>query len=98
MVIIIRRYPSQAANNCCHSVSADERYLLNVCRLLRCRSSEDPGEQRNIASERDDLLDLMQQKVQAHLESVGSFPSYRPTPTELSEEDIEKLRSLGYVR
>jgi len=59
---------------------------------------EDPGEQRNIASERDDLLDLMQQKVQAHLESVGSFPSYRPTPTELSEEDIEKLRSLGYVR
>jgi len=59
---------------------------------------EDPGEYRNIASERDDLLDLMQQQVQIHLESVESFPSYRPTPTALSEEDIEKLRSLGYIR
>ena len=58
----------------------------------------DPGELHDIASERDDLLDLMQRRVQAHLESVGSFPSYRPTPTALSEEDIEKLRSLGYVR
>jgi hypothetical protein len=58
----------------------------------------DPGELHDIASERDDLLDLMKRRVQAHLESVGSFPSYRPTPTALSEEDIEKLRSLGYVR
>jgi len=58
----------------------------------------DPGELRNISSERKDLLDLMQQEVQAHLESVGSFPSYRPTPTALSDEDIEKLRSLGYIR
>ena len=59
---------------------------------------EDPGELRDIASERKDLLDLMQQRIQAHLESVGSFPSYRPSATALSEEDIEKLRSLGYVR
>lgn len=59
---------------------------------------EDPGEQRNIAPERADLLDRMQQKVQAHLESLGSFPSFRPTSTALSDEDIEKLRSLGYVR
>jgi arylsulfatase A-like enzyme len=59
---------------------------------------EDPGEQRNIASERDDLLDLMQQRVQVHLESLRSFPSFRPTSTALSDEDIEKLRSLGYVR
>jgi arylsulfatase A-like enzyme len=58
----------------------------------------DPGELRNIASEREDLLDLMRQEVQADLETVGSFPSYRPTPTALSEEDIEKLRSLGYIR
>jgi arylsulfatase A-like enzyme len=59
---------------------------------------EDPGELRDLAAERDDLLDMMQRRVQAHLEFVGSFPSYRPTPTALSDEDIEKLRSLGYVR
>jgi arylsulfatase A-like enzyme len=59
---------------------------------------EDPGERQNIALDRTDLLDLMQQRVQAHLESVGSFPSFRPTSTALSEEDIDKLRSLGYVR
>ena len=58
----------------------------------------DPGEQHDIASERDDLLGLMRRRVQLHLEAVGAFPRYRPAPTALSDEDIERLRSLGYVR
>jgi arylsulfatase A-like enzyme len=59
---------------------------------------EDPDESTDLAAERPDLLDAMKSEVQAHLDYLRSFPSYRPTPTALSDEDIEKLRSLGYVR
>jgi arylsulfatase A-like enzyme len=59
--------------------------------------TQDPGELHDIAAERVEDLDRMKSRVKFHLDAVREYPAYRATPAPLSEEDIERLRSLGYV-
>ena len=60
--------------------------------------THDPGELHDVAGERVDQVDRMRRIVESHLDALEDYPAYRPTPTPLSDEDIERLRSLGYVR
>ncbi|HXV74967.1 MAG TPA: sulfatase [Candidatus Polarisedimenticolaceae bacterium] len=58
----------------------------------------DPGELRDRSADESEQVARMKQRVEEHLETLERFPSFRPTPTPLSDEDIERLRSLGYLR
>ncbi len=60
--------------------------------------AKDPGEQRDIAPESQELSARLIRRVESHLETLSEYPAYRPALTPLSEEDIERLRSLGYVQ
>ena len=57
----------------------------------------DPDEMRDISEERPDLLREARARIDAHLSELRRYPSYRPIRATLDEEDVERLRSLGYV-
>ncbi|MHC4234635.1 MAG: sulfatase [Planctomycetota bacterium] len=61
--------------------------------------SGDPGERSNLAEDQPDLAAAMQQRAQAWFEAC-ELAAAQPTPAdreEMDEEDLESLRSLGYV-
>ena len=54
----------------------------------------DPGEQTNLAKREVEHLDTLSEILAGHLRDPGQTPETR----EVSEEALERLRSLGYVQ
>lgn len=66
--------------------------------------AEDPGETRNMQVENPDIVAAMRNALAAHLAQCGSLrerlkiPEHEGEPAELSDETMQQLRDLGYVR
>jgi arylsulfatase A-like enzyme len=57
----------------------------------------DPGEGRDLASERPELAESLGRELDAELARLKSLGVGRADPRSLEEEQLEILRSLGYV-
>ncbi len=60
--------------------------------------STDPREMKNVVNERPDVFDQMQPMLRPFLEARHAQNTVEERTEELSEEALEKLRGLGYIR
>jgi hypothetical protein len=58
----------------------------------------DPREQRNLAESDPELRDQLLDRLQAHPAQLKEAGTLLEVRGELTEEDVERLRSLGYLQ
>jgi membrane-anchored protein YejM (alkaline phosphatase superfamily) len=84
------------------AISRDWSYIVSEAKNREelYHLADDPGETTNLVAERPDMVAVGRRQVAAMREACQQHPYMRLSVEErtMSEEELERLRSLGYVR
>ena len=83
-----------------HVPNERDRAIMGGTEFELYALGDDPGETRNLAAERTEVLDRMRDELLLRTEGWRVETEAEPTPEELGvdEATLENLRSMGYIR